>query len=91
MAAGRLLNISNRSMGVDTECDVVVEAQGEERVREAIRGARDRLLAEHAGVEVPVLQKALATHGSMAAAVAELGSPERSSSSSRRPRSRPPS
>ena len=70
-------NISNRSMGVDSECDVVVEARGEERVRRAIRAARDRLLAEHAGAEVSALQKALEIHSSMAAAVATLGTPDR--------------
>src|SRR5213075_1758262 len=45
-------NISNRSMGVDTECDVVVEARGDETVRAQIRATRDRLVAEHAGVPV---------------------------------------
>jgi phosphatidylserine/phosphatidylglycerophosphate/cardiolipin synthase-like enzyme len=42
-------NISNRSMGVDTECDVVVEAQGDKAVRAKIRAFRDQLVAEHAG------------------------------------------
>jgi len=70
-------NISNRSMGVDTECDATVEARGDAKVRAAIRGFRDRLLAEHSGVEVPVLQQALESAGSMAAAVAEVGVPHR--------------
>ena len=66
-------NISNRSMGVDTECDVTVEAQGDEAKRRAIRAFRDRLLAEHAGVEVEVLAPAVERLGSMAAAVKEIG------------------
>ncbi|HET6265389.1 MAG TPA: VTT domain-containing protein [Usitatibacter sp.] len=70
-------NISNRSMGVDTECDVTVEARGDEKVRAAIRGARNRLLAEHSGVEVEVLEKALATSDSIAAATKSVGQPER--------------
>jgi phosphatidylserine/phosphatidylglycerophosphate/cardiolipin synthase-like enzyme/uncharacterized membrane protein YdjX (TVP38/TMEM64 family) len=65
-------NISNRSMGVDTECDVTVEAQGEPGRRKAIRAFRDRLLAEHAGVEVEVLAPAVERLGSMSAAVKEL-------------------
>ena len=40
-------NLSNRSMAVDTECDVVVEARGDERVRKAIRAFLHRLIAEH--------------------------------------------
>src|SRR5688500_3227979 len=44
-------NISNRSMGVDTECDVVLEARGEKRVSAKIREFRNRLLAEHLGAD----------------------------------------
>jgi phosphatidylserine/phosphatidylglycerophosphate/cardiolipin synthase-like enzyme/uncharacterized membrane protein YdjX (TVP38/TMEM64 family) len=42
-------NLNNRSMGADTECDLVIEARtaGE---REAIRAVRDRLLGDHCGV-----------------------------------------
>ncbi len=42
-------NLSNRSMGLDTECDVTFEASGRVDVRQAIRGFRCRLLAEHLG------------------------------------------
>lgn len=70
-------NISNRSMGVDTECDVTVEARGEPRVRQAIRGVRDRLLAEHSGVEVDELRHALEGHASMAKAAESVGTPGR--------------
>jgi phospholipase D1/2 len=44
-------NLSNRSLGLDTECDLALEARGEARVRTAIRALRDGLLAEHLGVE----------------------------------------
>ena len=40
-------NISNRSMAVDTECDLAVEAAGHARTRAGIRHIRDRLIAEH--------------------------------------------
>ena len=40
-------NISNRSMAVDSECDVAVEAAGNARTRCGIRRIRDRLVAEH--------------------------------------------
>ena len=70
-------NISNRSMGVDTECDVTLEARGDPDDRAAFRAMRDRLVAEHAGVEVGALQAAIARAGSIAAAVKELGTPAR--------------
>ena len=69
-------NISNRSMGVDTECDVVVEACGEKHVRQKIREFRDRLLAEHLGAEPEAVAKETKS-GRIAAAVEALGSPER--------------
>jgi phospholipase D1/2 len=40
-------NFSNRSMGLDTECDVAIEARGDERIAGSIREFRNRLLAEH--------------------------------------------
>lgn len=44
-------NLNNRSMGFDSECNLAIEARGEERVRAAIRAFRHRLLAEHLGVD----------------------------------------
>ena len=44
-------NLCNRSMGLDSECDVAIEPRGRQEVaRNAIRAVRDRLLAEHLGV-----------------------------------------
>ena len=70
-------NISNRSMGVDTECDVVIEARGQARVQKAIREFRDKLLAEHLGAELDAVQKEIASSGSMASAIRKLGSETR--------------
>ncbi|WP_312896907.1 phospholipase D-like domain-containing protein [Microvirga soli] len=39
-------NLNNRSMGLDSECDLAIEATGEEE-RRTIACLRDRLLAEH--------------------------------------------
>ena len=41
-------NINNRSMGSDTECDVVIEARNEHE-RAGIRDVRNRLIADHCG------------------------------------------
>jgi phosphatidylserine/phosphatidylglycerophosphate/cardiolipin synthase-like enzyme/uncharacterized membrane protein YdjX (TVP38/TMEM64 family) len=42
-------NLSNRSMGMDTECDLTLEAQGDKKAAAAIRLFRDLLIAEHSG------------------------------------------
>lgn len=65
-------NLSNRSMGVDTECDVTIEAQGDPARRQAIRAFRDVLLAEHAGVAVEEIARACEELASMSAAIEKL-------------------
>ncbi|MEX0827657.1 MAG: VTT domain-containing protein, partial [Haliea sp.] len=44
-------NLSNRSMGLDSECDLAFEAQTESQ-REAICRIRNDLLAEHLGTDI---------------------------------------
>ncbi len=70
-------NLSNRSMGLDTECDVVIEAGGRRDVRDAIRALRDCLLAEHLGVPDDAVAREVASAGSMHRAIATLGSERR--------------
>lgn len=70
-------NLSNRSMGVDTECDAVIEAAGEERVQRVIRGFRDSLLAEHLDTTPEQVSQAVQEHGSMARAIEALQAPAR--------------
>jgi phosphatidylserine/phosphatidylglycerophosphate/cardiolipin synthase-like enzyme len=56
-------NLSDRSMGFDTECNLLVEARGDPRVRRAIAGLRDRLLGEHLDVPQDAVARAVALHG----------------------------
>lgn len=60
-------NINNRSMGLDTECDLALEVRPEQanasEVRGAITGVRDALLAEHLGVTPELFADALRTAG----------------------------
>jgi len=60
-------NLSNRSMSLDTECNLVIEAaaQGEfaQRTRAAIAALRERLLAEHLDVPPTRVAAATAEHG----------------------------
>jgi len=43
-------NLSNRSMGLDSECDLAIESCGNRAVEEAIASFRNRLISEHLGV-----------------------------------------
>jgi uncharacterized membrane protein YdjX (TVP38/TMEM64 family) len=43
-------NVSNRSMGFDTECDLAIEADGNPAIKQAIGHLRNSLLAEHLGI-----------------------------------------
>jgi len=43
-------NLANRSLCLDTECNLAIEANGDPRIRRAIAGLRARLMAEHLGV-----------------------------------------
>lgn len=67
-------NMNNRSMGLDTECDVFIDAArpGNGHVVPAIRALRHSLLAEHCGITVEHLRALLERHGAMAAAIDSL-------------------
>lgn len=67
-------NLSNRSMSLDTECKLVVEAHGERRseISAAIARMRNRLLAEHLGTDPETVQRELQRQDSLHAAVEAL-------------------
>jgi phosphatidylserine/phosphatidylglycerophosphate/cardiolipin synthase-like enzyme len=62
-------NLSNRSMGLDTECDVAVEARDDPRVPAAIAAFRARLVGEHVGATPAEVAAALAETGSLIATI----------------------
>jgi phosphatidylserine/phosphatidylglycerophosphate/cardiolipin synthase-like enzyme/uncharacterized membrane protein YdjX (TVP38/TMEM64 family) len=66
-------NLSNRSMGVDTECDLVLDADLEPGLGPAIAALRSRLLGEHLAVEPQVVADTLAARGSLIATITALG------------------
>lgn len=68
-------NLNNRSMVLDTECNVTIDANGDARVREAIARWRNRLLAEHLDVDEADLSKALAAEPRLNAAIDALARP----------------
>jgi len=69
-------NMNNRSMGLDTEADVFIDAArpGNDHAAPAIARLRRRLLAEHCGISEAAIEALLSEHGSMAAAIAAVRS-----------------
>ncbi len=61
-------NLNNRSMGTDTECDLVIEADRAE-TREQIAAIRNRLIAEHVRCPADRVEKLIAETGSLIAAI----------------------
>ncbi|WP_265942535.1 VTT domain-containing protein [Dechloromonas sp. A34] len=70
-------NLSNRSMGLDSECDAAIEARGDRRIASAIRDFRNRLLGEHLDVPAGEVEAAVHHQGSLHGAIAALAGRER--------------
>jgi len=65
-------NLASRSLCLDTECNIAIEAGGDPKVRSAISGLRERLLGEHLGVAPQRVAEAMKAHGSLHRAIASL-------------------
>lgn len=65
-------NLCNRSMGVDTECDLTIAADGRPEISRVIRASRNRLIAEHLGVDPARVEEEIDRRGSMSAAIDAL-------------------
>jgi Phosphatidylserine/phosphatidylglycerophosphate/cardiolipin synthases and related enzymes len=70
-------NLANRSMGLDTECDLSLAAAGRADIAAAISRLRSALLAEHLGCEPEQVDRAVREGGSLRAAIDALQRPER--------------
>jgi uncharacterized membrane protein YdjX (TVP38/TMEM64 family) len=66
-------NLANRSMGVDTECDVLIESRGRADVKEAIRGFRALLMGEHLGRDPAEVAAHCSETGALCGTVDALG------------------
>ena len=72
-------NLNNRSMGLDTECDLAIEAvRDENRVRDAIHQFRNRLLAEHLDCAADEIDKQVRQQSSLIQGIETLRSEGRS-------------
>ena len=65
-------NLANRSMGLDTECDLALESEGRPEIVQVIRGFRAKLLAEHLGVPPERVAQTLEQSGSLIETVEKL-------------------
>jgi len=65
-------NLSNRSLGFDSECDVALEARDHEDAKRAIAAFRDDLLAEHLGTDAERVAAELARTGSLVGTIDAL-------------------
>lgn len=70
-------NLTNRSMGLDTECDLAVESGGDAKIESAIAALRSRLLGEHLGANPGEVTQALAARGSLIGTIEALRGPGR--------------
>jgi phospholipase D1/2 len=70
-------NLSNRSMGLDSECDLAIDAGSDEARSSAIRRIRHRLLAEHLDVKPDEIAEAEGRQGSIIDAIESLRGGER--------------
>jgi phosphatidylserine/phosphatidylglycerophosphate/cardiolipin synthase-like enzyme len=64
-------NLNNRSIGLDTELDLAIEATSETH-RRAIAALRNRLLGEHLAASAHVVARTLVEEGSLGAAIDRL-------------------
>lgn len=73
-------NMNNRSMRLDTECDVTIDAamEGNAQARVAIARLRSGLLAEHLDVSAERIEQVFSKTGSLIQTVEALRSPGRS-------------
>lgn len=64
-------NLNNRSMGLDSECDVFIDTQrpGNGHAGEAIAAIRRSLIAEHTGIDEEQVDMLAERHGSYAAMI----------------------
>jgi phosphatidylserine/phosphatidylglycerophosphate/cardiolipin synthase-like enzyme len=72
-------NLNNRSLGLDTECDVALEATDEphfEQTRLAIQEFLDHLIGHYIDRSAGDVRAAIREHGGLAAAIEALDNPE---------------
>jgi phosphatidylserine/phosphatidylglycerophosphate/cardiolipin synthase-like enzyme/uncharacterized membrane protein YdjX (TVP38/TMEM64 family) len=70
-------NLCDRSLGLDTECDLAIEARGDMKIRRAIAHFRNYLLGQHLGVPEETVAQTIESEGSLIATIEKLRGNER--------------
>lgn len=65
-------NLNNRSMGLDSECDLLIDGRKDQKVRQRIEEVRSDLLSEHLGVDQAEIARACKETGSIVATIETL-------------------
>ena len=65
-------NLSDRSLGMDTECNLAIQSRGDATLRRAFAALRERLLAEHLGCKQADVATALGAEQSLHGAIRRL-------------------
>lgn len=71
-------NVSNRSMGFDTECNLAIESCGQPQIQTVIAALRNDLIGEHLGVEPNMVAEQIRRLGSLTRAIETLRGGNRS-------------
>jgi phospholipase D1/2 len=71
-------NLSNRSMGLDSECGLAIEPEGERHAAEAVAAFRNTLLAEHLGTSAADIHQTIADTKSLIRAIESVTGEDRS-------------
>jgi phospholipase D1/2 len=70
-------NLSDRSMGLDTECDLAIEARGNGQTKRIIADFRNRLLSQHLNVPKEKVAETIEAEKSLLKAIERLQGNER--------------
>ncbi len=65
-------NLSNRSMGLDSECDLAIESTGTHQIEGGVISFRNRLLAEHLGASTEAVDDLVKEKDSIIQAIASF-------------------
>jgi phospholipase D1/2 len=65
-------NMNNRSMGLDSECDLAIDVSDDDRARSTVAELRSDLLGEHLGVEPAEIARCFAETGSLIGCIEKM-------------------
>ncbi len=65
-------NLSNRSMGVDSECDLSIDSEGKEQVEQRIADLRTGIIANHLDIDPDEFKAVTGKHAALRDAIEEV-------------------